>query len=177
MIKGEKVILRTIREADLDTLFELMSDVHNKGEYYPIYLHSEPLTKKQFHETGFWSGNNGWLLICDLENHIVGRIDYSKEPSYFNCLELSYILYDESSRNKGYVTEAVSLLVKHLFSTKTINRIQILVLSPNLASKQVAEKCGFKFEGIARGAFFHKGKNHEVEIYSILRDEVALYEE
>jgi RimJ/RimL family protein N-acetyltransferase len=47
----------------------------------------------------------------------------------------------------------------------------------NLASKRVAEKCGFKFEGIARGSFFHKGKNHDSEVYSILRDEVVLSEE
>jgi RimJ/RimL family protein N-acetyltransferase len=32
-------------------------------------------------------------------------------------------------------------------------------------------------EGIARGAFFHKGKNQDVEVYSILHDEVALSEE
>ena len=51
-----------------------------------------------------------------------------------------------------------------------INRVQILLLSPNIASKRVAEKCGFKFEGIARGAFFHNGGNHDVEVYSILRD-------
>lgn len=174
MIKGSKVILRTVREADLDTLFELMSNVSNRGEYFPIYLRSEPLTKKEFHETGFWSDNKGWLLICDLENRIVGLIDYFKEPSYFNGLELGYILYDEGSRNKGYVTEAVSLIVKFLFSTRQINRIQILTLPANIASKKVAEKCGFKFEGVARGAFFHNGINQDVEVYSILRDEAAL---
>lgn len=63
-------------------------------------------------------------------------------------------------------------LVRHLFSTRTITRIQILVLPANLASKRVAEKCSFKFEGLARGAFYHRGKNQDVEIYSILREEV-----
>lgn len=174
MLKGSKVLLRTIREADLDVLFELMSNVNNRGEYFPIYLRSEPLTRKEFHETGFWTDEKGWLLICDLENKIVGLIDFFKEPSYFNGLELGYILYDQDSRNKGYVSEAVSLLVKFLFSTKMINRIQLLILPANIASKKVAEKCGFKFEGVARGAFFHDGTNRDVEVYSLLRDEAAL---
>lgn len=52
-----------------------------------------------------------------------------KEPSYFNGLELGYILYNEGNRKKGYVTEAISLLTKYLFSTRTINRNQILVPS------------------------------------------------
>ncbi len=174
MIKGSKIILRTVRESDLETLLELMSDIQNRGDYYPIYLPSEPMLKKEFDETGFWKNGEGKLLICDMEGRIVGLMFVDKEPSYFNGLELGYILYDEKSRNKGYITEAVNLLVKHLFSTQTINRIHILVLPANLASKRIAEKCGFKFEGVARGAFFHNGKNQDVEVYSILRDEAAL---
>jgi len=172
MIMGSKVILRTIREADLDTLFDLMSDIRNRGEYFPRHLRPESLTKKEFRETGFWSKTKGSLLICDLENRIVGQIYFFKEPSYYNGLELGYILYDEESRNQGYVSEAVSLLLDFLYSTKNINRIQVLILSANIASKRVAEKCGFKFEGIARGAVFHNGANRDVEVHSILREEV-----
>lgn len=175
MIKGSKVTLRTICETDLENLFNLMSDLRNRGDYYPLYLSSEPLLRKDFHETGLWSEEKGGkLLICDQENKIVGLMFVDREPSYFNGFELGYILYDEASRNKGYVTEAVSLMIRHLFSTRPINRIQILVLPANEASKKVALKCGFKFEGIARGAFFHDGKNNDVEIYSILRNEANL---
>ncbi|MFZ5821518.1 MAG: GNAT family N-acetyltransferase [Chloroflexota bacterium] len=174
MIRGSKVTLRTIREADLETLFILMSDLRNRGDYYPLYLRSEPLLRKDFHETGFWSDEKGGkLLICDHEDNIVGLMFADREPSYFNGLELGYILYDEKNRNKGYVTEAVLLVTRYLFSTRPINRIQILALPANEASKKVALKCGFKFEGVARGAFFHRGMNHDVEVYSILRDDVA----
>lgn len=173
MIRGSKVILRTIRETDLDTLFNLISDLCNRGAYYPLYLSSVSLLRKDFHETGFWSEEKGGkLLIRDKEDKIIGMIFIDREPSYFNGFELGYILYDEASRNKGYVTESVSLMIRYLFSTRPINRIHLLVLPANEASKKVAAKCGFKFEAIARGAFFHDGKNKDVEMYSILRDEV-----
>lgn len=34
---------------------------------------------------------------------------------------------------------------------------------------RVAEKCGFTYEGVARGAFFNAGTNHDVAVYSLLR--------
>ena len=48
-----------------------------------------------------------------------------------------------------------------------------LVINPdNTASRRVAEKCGFRHEGTARGAWYNNGRHHNVEIYAILHDEV-----
>src|ERR1044072_9623542 len=167
MIRGSKVTLRTVRETDVDKLFVLWSDIRNRGEYYPHGILSETSFKKDFHETGFWTDAYRQLLICNKEDQVVGAVFVFKIQSYFNGVEIGYILFEEASRNKGYVTEAVSLFVKHLFSSETINRIQLVVDPRNLASRRVAAKCGFKFAGIARGAFFQKGKNHDLEDYSI----------
>jgi hypothetical protein len=38
-----------------------MSDVQNRGDYYPIYLTLEAAFKKEFHETGFWKDGEGKL--------------------------------------------------------------------------------------------------------------------
>jgi [ribosomal protein S5]-alanine N-acetyltransferase len=177
MIKGSKITLRAVRETDLETLFALSSDISNRGEYFPHDFHSETSFKKDFQENGLWTGTGGQLLICDKDEQIVGTVFVYGVQSYFNGPEIGYILFNEGSRNKGYVTEAVSLVVKYLFSNTPINRIQIVVDPLNLASKRVAQKCGFKFEGIARGAFFHNGRNRDVEVHSILHDEAALAKE
>jgi len=70
------------------------------------------------------------------------------------------------------MSEALSLFTKYLFATQTINRLKLSILPGNLASKRVAEKCGFKYEGAARGAFFHRGRHQDIEEYSLLRHEV-----
>ena len=69
------------------------------------------------------------------------------------------------------MTEALSLLVRYLFDTKKVNRLELTTLVGNAASKRVAEKCGFKSEGIARQAVFHRGENVDLERFSILREE------
>ena len=169
MFRGEKITLRTIHEDDLDTLYDLLSDISNRGEYYPLDFWSQVDYKNRFHEHGLWEETKGTLAICAADK-IVGTIGFFP-AMYYNGFEIGYILYDVASRQKGYMTEALSLLSKYLFDTKKINRLQLTVIAGNAASKKVAEKCGFKFEGVMRGAIFHHGENKDLEMYSLLRNE------
>lgn len=51
--------------------------------------------------------------------------------------------------------------------------MQLNIHPANAASKKVAEKAGFAFEGLMRGCWFHRGEYHDLEIWSLLRDEAA----
>ena len=172
MIRGQKITLRSVREADIDTLFELWSDISNRGAYYPIDVPSQVDFKKRFQEHGLMEDEHGTFLIC-ADERIVGSMAFFK-AMYFDGFEIAYILFDQASRGKGYMTEAVTLLVKYLFATKKINRLQLTVFPDNVASKKVADRCGFTREGVLRGAIFHHGQNADLELYSLLRAEVAL---
>ena len=174
MIRGEKIILRTVREADLETLFEKLEDIESRGEYYPQKLPSEVALKRRFSEDGYWGENFGRLLICEPDGSIVGMIHFFKQPSYYDGLELGYMIFNPANRGKGYMSEAVRLMARFLFREYKINRLQILVIPENVASWRVAEKCGFTYEGIARGAFFNAGRNYDLKVYSLLRDEADL---
>jgi RimJ/RimL family protein N-acetyltransferase len=47
-----------------------------------------------------------------------------------------------------------------------------LIIHPdNAASRRVAEKAGYQFEGIARGAWYNRGKHHDVAVYAVLQKE------
>lgn len=173
MIKGERINLRVVREKDLDLLFELWSDIENRGDFFPIDLSSEVEFKNKFSRDGFWTKDYGRLLIVSRDDRILGSIWYFKSVPYFDALEIAYILFDEKSRKKGMMTEALSLLVKFLFETREVNRLQLTVAMGNAASRRVAEKCGFRSEGIARQALFHKGRSVDVEWFSLLREEAG----
>ncbi|MBN1875616.1 MAG: GNAT family N-acetyltransferase [Anaerolineae bacterium] len=170
MIRGEKIILRTVRKSDLDILFDLLSDIKNRGDYVPWDLPTQVEQQRQFQENCFWGDSQGTLLIC-VSNQIAGTISFI-HAGYHDALEIGYAVFDEVNRNKGYATEALALFVKYLFSTKKINRLQISIDPENIPSKRVAEKCGFILEGIMRGAIFHHGTYHNVESYSLLRADV-----
>jgi hypothetical protein len=99
--------------------------------------------KHDFHQHRFWREHRGRLVIVDQADVILGSIWFYQPNSYFDALEIGYLLFDRWSRNKGYVTEALSLLARYLFATRKIRRLQLTVVVGNLASKRVAEKCGF----------------------------------
>ena len=61
---------------------------------------------------------------------------------------------DQRYANRGYATRAVKTLTQFGFNELLLHRIEISMRPENLASKKVAEKSGYKFEGI-RERFLH----------------------
>jgi RimJ/RimL family protein N-acetyltransferase len=171
MLKGTSVTLRPVQEADLEPLYAFHVAIDNRGDFFPRGILSQPAFSKQFHDTGFWTNDEGLLIILDDRNEIIGHIEFFKTVNYLSEYELSYILYKKESRGRGAMTDAVNLMVRYLFETKSINRLRLVIHPENAASRRIAEKCGFRHEGTARGAWYNKGRHHDVEIYSILHDE------
>ena len=89
-----------------------------------------------------------------IEGEIVGEIEFFPITHYLVGYELSYQLFGDRHAGHGYVSEAVRLLVGYLFGLKRVNRLQLNIHPQNHASRRVAEKCGFTFEGVMRGAWF-----------------------
>ena len=171
MLKADSFVLRTVCESDLPALHARRADIATRGCYFPINIESEADVRRHFDQDGYWSPDNGMLLIVNNQGVLIGDIGFFK-PSYWNGYELGYFIYDANERGKGIATEATRLLVRYLFETKLVNRIQLCIHPDNKASRRVAEKCGFTHESTARGAWFHRGKHESMEVYSILREEV-----
>jgi RimJ/RimL family protein N-acetyltransferase len=163
--------LRPIRESDLDALYAAHTNIANRGAFFPLGVQSESAFKRDFAESGLWQREEGTLLIETLDGELAGHIEFFKPVSYWDAFELSYQLYDDRFAGRGLVTEAVQLLVGYLFATKKQHRIQLVIVPENAASRRIAEKCGFALEGTARGAFYNQGRNQDVLIYSLLRDD------
>jgi len=174
MLRGEHITLRTVRQSDLDTFYARHVDIDNRGDYFPLNIRSESEFRKSFQETGLWTEDRGTLLIVNESGDILGWVNFYMTVSYFDEYELGYLIYDPEQRGKGIATEAVKLLVRYLFDTKKVNRLRLVIHPDNKASRRVAEKCGFTHESTARGVWFHRGKNHDAEIYALLRDEVPI---
>jgi ribosomal-protein-alanine N-acetyltransferase len=172
MLAGESVTLRPVRGSDVETLFALHVDIANRGEFFPRAIVSETEFSRQFHDTGFWGRDEGLLLLVDDADEVIGHIEFYKTVGYLAEYELSYILYSPRHRGRGVMTEAVNLMVRYLFETKPINRIRLVVHPDNAASRRLAEKCGFRHEGTARGCWYNKGRYQDVEIYAVLHSEV-----
>jgi [ribosomal protein S5]-alanine N-acetyltransferase len=172
MLKGKSITLRPVRDTDLDQLYTYHTDIDNRGDFFPRGIQSQPAFRKQFEENGFWGKDDGMLVMISSNDEILGHIEFYKTVNYLDEYELSYQIYAPGQRGKGMMTESVNMLVRYLFETKRVNRIRLVIHPENIASRRLAEKSGFKHEGTARGAWYNKGTHHDVEIYSILHEDV-----
>ncbi|MHA6668845.1 GNAT family N-acetyltransferase [Homoserinimonas sp. A447] len=172
MLKGTSIVLRPVRETDLDELYAFHVDIDNRGEFFPRNITSHAAFRKQFDEDGCWSRDEGMLVIASPDDKVLGHIEFFKTVNYLDEFELSYQVYDPEQRGKGIATQAVKLLTRYLFETKRVNRIRLVIHPDNAPSRKLAVTCGFRHEGTSRGAWYNGGRHHDVEIYAILHDEV-----
>ncbi|MHA1540922.1 MAG: GNAT family N-acetyltransferase [Alphaproteobacteria bacterium] len=79
----------------------------------------------------------------------------------------------KEATGKGYMTEAVNLLLKEAFENVGLNRVQSRIDDKNLNSQKAIKRQGFTYEGILREAKFIKNENRWVNfmIFSILKSE------
>ncbi|RQO57184.1 GNAT family N-acetyltransferase [Paucibacter sp. KBW04] len=72
-----------------------------------------------------------------------------------------------SSVGQGFVSEAVRLLTDLAFKQLRARRVEIRMDDRNLASRAVAERCGFEFEGVLRNeALGVDGEPRDTRVYA-----------
>lgn len=170
MIRGEKVILRTVRESDLARFYDAVNDVEAQGEYAVPRLRSEPEFRRQFAETGFFGRDAGTYLVVDAEDRLLGDVVFFS-VNYMAGYEMGYCLFDRAQRGRGLMTEALTLAVNNLFDTRPIHRLQICTAPDNEASKRLALRCGFALEARLRGHIFCRGRHEDSLLYARLRSD------
>lgn len=107
-----------------------------------------------------------------IKNELVGRIDIIKIDSKTKSGEVGYWI-SEKAGGKGYMTEALKMIEAEAFGKLGFNRIQIQTDTKNKASIRVAEKCGYKLEGVLRQDSFSNYFNElrDTNLFSKLKSE------
>jgi len=102
--------------------------------------------------TGEWAGElaiNGW------------------SPDDHSCN--IRIALDAAARDRGYGTEAMRLIIDHVFEQLPIHRLSLDVFAFNERAIAVYRKLGFMHEGILRHTLYWDGEYHDSVLMSILR--------
>ncbi len=86
--------------------------------------------------------------------------------------ELGYWLA-EKMQGKGIITLCAQKLIRYAFQKLKLNRIQIKVAVGNEKSAAIPKRLGFYFEGIERNGELIENKFHDLEIYSLIRNDLT----
>jgi len=70
---------------------------------------------------------------------------------------------------EGYMKEAILALVHYAFTTMDLSRIEAGCLPENTPSRNLLEKCGYKYEGVAQSYLQINGRWRNHVLYANLR--------
>lgn len=102
----------------------------------------------------------------------IGKIHLDRDSLRFgvDSLELAYWVGQPFAR-QGYMTEALTAVIRWLFQEKGYQIITVRVLAPNMASRGLLTKLGFTQEGYLRRAMNFEGTVYDDVNFSLLKEE------
>lgn len=172
-LETERLILRKMTLEDAEDMFEYASDP-DVAKYTTWDAHQSIKDSKFFLEIVVERYKNrqitDWGIVHKEEGKLIGTCGFAECHLFHSRAEIGYALSRKYWR-QGYMSEAVTAIIRFGFQTMNLNRIEARCEVENIASARVMEKVGMQFEGILRQHIFTKGKYCDLKIYSILRQD------
>jgi RimJ/RimL family protein N-acetyltransferase len=84
--------------------------------------------------------------------------------------EIGYAV-SPSARGRGVAGRAVCLLTRWGFDELGLERLELRISVTNAASERVAERAGYRQEGVLRSVHFKEGRRIDLGIWSLLRSD------
>jgi RimJ/RimL family protein N-acetyltransferase len=164
------ILLEPFGESHLEAAEELVADpdvqrftripVPLPADFTRSWLRSYAEGRKEGTREGFAIVDADYGTFLGLA--VVPRIDRTSLTA-----ELGYVVAP-AARGRGIATQALGRLTAWAFSDLGALRLELLISVENGASKQVAARCGYVFEGVLRSLYFKQGLREDTEIWSRL---------
>ncbi|MCM0676384.1 GNAT family N-acetyltransferase [Micromonospora phytophila] len=120
---------------------------------------------------GWAAGASASFVITDPEDRYAGSVDLRISPADPLTGDVGFMTAP-AYRGRGYMPAALTTLSAWGFSTLGLARIEWRANVGNTASRRVAEKAGFAFEGTARGGVSHRGERSDVWVAALLAEDL-----
>jgi ribosomal-protein-alanine N-acetyltransferase len=172
MLIGKTIALKPATPDDAQLVADWFSDPAYLGEFFNISPHTRQMMESDLADAH--GPEKGLYLITNRERQepmgMVGFWNPFTLTAFFKGLELWWNLHPQH-RHRGVATQAVCLLINHLFDSTPTERLQACIVPGNEPSCRVAERAGMQRDGIYRKVFFLHGRYVDLHLYSIVRED------
>jgi RimJ/RimL family protein N-acetyltransferase len=171
----------SIRPIELNDALDFFQLVENNRPRISTYFPGIVSKTKTFEETkshiaeriaGAASGKYMiYLIIDNLTKKFAGVVQLKDIDTNARKREVGFFV-DSNYERKGIATKSILAACDFCFNTMNLNKVFMRIAEENIASRRVAEKCGFKIEGKLRDDFTTSdGKLITLFYYGLLRME------
>ncbi|MFE3165306.1 GNAT family N-acetyltransferase [Streptomyces sp. NPDC059224] len=107
------------------------------------------------------------------EGRTIGMADYRDLDPYAGTATLGVTIGEREHWGRGHGSDALRLLVGHLFGAYGLNRLELDTWSGNERAVRAFSRLGFREEGRRRLAVLVRGKRYDRLLFGMLREEWA----
>lgn len=176
-ITTRRLVMRALREQDLDDHLRLMGDPE-----VVRYLYEEPMDRDAAREhlgrrlPARVPEEGQWLnLAVEHEGEYLGEVGVGLRSADFRQWEIGYVLLP-SAGGRGFGTEAAAAMVDLAFALGA-HRVTGRIDARNARSAAVLTRLGMRQEALLRENEFVKGEWTDEAVYALTEDEWPLLRE
>jgi RimJ/RimL family protein N-acetyltransferase len=171
MLRGKKVILRTLERSDLQRLQEMERNVEIEviaaGAWYPRPFES---FERSFQKYTVDDPEPSWFGI-EADGNLIGLADLHHKDRFVGKAEVGITIYDPDYLGKGYGRDAMRVLCDWAFRIQGFRRLYLEVFSHNERAIRAYRACGFVEEGRLREHAYCDGQYVDMIVMGLMRDE------
>ena len=166
---GKKCYLAPIDVNDVEKYTEWLNDLEITKQLilYPhvISIENEKVVLEKL------SQEHTYSIIVNDTNELIGNCGFHNIDHLNQTAETGIFIGNRKFWDKGYGTEALSLLLDYGFKALNLHNIFLSVYSFNERAKKSYEKIGFKIIGIKREALLRDMERYDIILMDILPNE------
>jgi RimJ/RimL family protein N-acetyltransferase len=177
-LETERLVLRQYGSADAASIFELVEK--NRAQLLQNFSQmakglSQIEEAKVFvnDKADQWNGRKAFCygIWLKASKEQIGQIQVKNIVWEVPSAELSYFIASSSQR-QGFASEAISTILRAAFRELDFKRMFVRIVPSNRESMFLANKLGFKHEGVHRSEFrCGFGDLHDVHYFSLTTDD------
>jgi RimJ/RimL family protein N-acetyltransferase len=167
LLRGDKVFLRGVSEADLDDFLVWRNDPELKrftgpGPFVPVARNAAVSD----------DSNTVQFAVCRRDTSaLIGWIALSSISWSNRCAALGVYIGDPSARGGGFGSAAIGELLRYGFDELNLHRIELEVVDYNQPAIAAYERLGFVLEGRKREFAERDGRRYDLLVYGLLAAE------
>lgn len=144
-LNGEKVLLRPLRDRDLENRTRWMNDL----ETVRLFTGIEPVRRYELTDARRWRENTEldaktvvWA-IDDGDGTHIGDVDLHGIDGRMYSAKLTILIGCKKHWNSGFGTDTIRTLLKYAFTAQKLRSVYLKVFTFNKRAIRCYEKCGF----------------------------------
>lgn len=169
-LKGRRVYLRPVREADAGQWYKWFND-----EAVTFYMdkHRFPNTvEKQleyFRQISKSTSDIQLAVIYAKKDELIGTVGLHQIDYINSNADISVVIGEKRYWRRGLGREAVSLVVRHAFNNLNLHKLTAGMSADNLGSFRLFQSLGFKKEALLREQLFLRGEYKDIIRLGLLK--------